>query len=199
MASSIALDGSSDLVVDFFECSLYSILYLRGILCPDDFVHQKRFGTVVMWPVNLEVSAYVDQIIDQLRVWLKTNQVCEMILLIKSKPDFEVVERWQFSIHVDGTNETKPNQSDAKATSQIKAILRQIFASVSILPSLDGIDCTYNVQVHVEPTAELPSAWKEESGPSLIAGGGEHVRLATLSTDGRRIEPYISYRMENPF
>lgn len=58
---------------------------------------------------------------------------------------------------------------------------------------------TYNVQVHVEPTAELPSAWKEESGPSLIAGGGEHVRLATLSTDGRRIEPYISYRMENPF
>jgi hypothetical protein len=58
---------------------------------------------------------------------------------------------------------------------------------------------TYNVQVHVEPTAELPSTWKEESGPSLIAGGGEHVRLATLSTDGRKIEPYISYRMENPF
>lgn len=38
-------------------------------------------------------------------------------------------------------NETKTNKNDAKATSQIKAILRQIFASVSILPSLDGIDC----------------------------------------------------------
>ncbi|KAI8340081.1 DNA-binding protein [Chlamydoabsidia padenii] len=199
MSSNIALDGSCDLVVEFFECSLYSILYLRGIYPSWDFEQQKRLGTTVLWPNNEDVIAYVDQIIDQLREWLLTNQVCELILLITSKTDLEVLERWQFSIRTDKATEPPKLQDEQQVTSQIKRILRQVAGAVSYLPSLDGVDCTFNIQVHVDPDTATPNAWKEEAEPRLIEGGGEHVRMTPLHADGREIAPYVNYRHESRF
>ncbi|KAI8334607.1 DNA-binding protein [Chlamydoabsidia padenii] len=195
MATNITLDGSCDMVLDILECTFYSILYQRGVYPSWEFEQEERFGTMVMRPVIDEVTVHVKRILDQLREWLPTNQVQEVILLIISKPDFEIVERWRFNICTDGATESlRELQDEQKVTRQINDILRQVTGAVSYLTSLDEVDCTYNIHVHVNPDTETPSAFYEESEPSQIDGGIEQ-ELKPLNADGRKIATFINYRL----
>lgn len=53
----------------------------------------------------------------------------------------ETLERWEFNVHVDDemTEESAPKTKELKTIQQeIAAIIRQIVASVTFLPQLEG-------------------------------------------------------------
>lgn len=99
---------------------------------------------------------------------------------------------------------------------QIRAILRQITASVSYLPELDTDDCkwdirdllilnsqvqylgTFNVLVYANKDVEVPEAWGD-SGPLLIVGGGEHVRLQSINTLVHKVDSFVAYKLDETF
>ncbi|ORZ10880.1 mitotic spindle assembly checkpoint protein MAD2 [Absidia repens] len=200
--SRIALESTSDMVVDFFETSIHSILYQRGVYPPEDFKQTKRFGVSILMSINPELNAYLDEIVQQLKAWLKTNHINKLVLVIKSKETNETLERWQFDVKVVKNNhrlsKTSSGDNSVNAAKEIRGIMRQIVASVSFLPILDDDDCTFNILVYASEDAEVPLTWADTDA-NLIRGGGEHVRLQSLSTDDHNIDTVVSYRIEDPF
>ncbi|KAG1339472.1 hypothetical protein G6F62_005774 [Rhizopus arrhizus] len=188
--SAITIEGSSHLVVNFFECGLINILYQRGIYPADDFEVSVKYGMSTMGTSNMDLKQYIDKIINQLEVWLKSNSICKLVIVIKSLERDEVVERWHFDVELNnGENgipmaeNIPPEQAmeiQKQTIKQIRSILRQITSSVSYLPELDE-ECTFNVLVYGDKDIEVPVAWGD-SDAHLIKGGGEHLRLKPFST-----------------
>ncbi|KAI8068001.1 DNA-binding protein [Gongronella butleri] len=191
---SIEIEGAADIVVQFFECSLHSILYQRGVYPPEDFHVVKKFGINVLKSLDDDVNNYLDEILNQLNTWLKTNTLNKFVLVIKSKDTQEIVERWQFDIKAIPPGDAIAHDM-SKCTKEIQAILRQITASVSFLPTLEE-ECTFNVLVYANKDVVVPPTWGD-SGPSFIPGGGEHVKLKSLTTSKHSIEPFVAYQLRD--
>lgn len=97
---------------------------------------------------------------------------------------------------------------------QIQTVLRQIVSSVSYLPTLEQEDCklfkfnlffdlscisigTFKVLVYTDKDTEVPALWEDDE-PCLIPGGGEHVRLKSVSTLVHNVDSFVAYKYE-PF
>ncbi|CAO3639085.1 unnamed protein product [Cunninghamella blakesleeana] len=139
--SSIPLEGSADVIADFFECSLNSILYQREVYGPHNFYITQRYGMSVLMSNNEELNEYINQIMQQVRVWIRANKIDRLVLVIKSKETNSAIERWQFNINVKEEENSNTNKAEdhtiSKAVPEIRAIMRQITACVSFLPTLE--------------------------------------------------------------
>ncbi|ORY96877.1 DNA-binding protein [Syncephalastrum racemosum] len=203
----VKLDGSSSLVVEFFEYCVNSILYQRGIYPEEDFKLVEKYGVHLFTTRNDDLRIFLNDIVQQLRVWLDADKINKVILVIKHKNTMETVERWQFDIktqvnpvaaHDQETPRTDSNVWTEGGKRQFRAIMRQIAAAVTYLPELNPEDYTINVLVHADMDADVPSTWGD-TDPGLIKGGGEHMRLKELSTASHTVTPFVAYRiMEDP-
>lgn len=91
---------------------------------------------------------------------------------------------------------TAPSQVTEEKTeiqiqSEIQAIFRQITASVTFLPELDG-SCTFNVLVYADANSEVPLEWGDSDAKEIE--GGERVQLRSFSTSSHRVDTLVSYR-----
>ncbi|KAI9360511.1 DNA-binding HORMA domain-containing protein [Pilaira anomala] len=205
--SNITLKGSSSLIISFFECCLNSILFLRGLYSEADFKPTTKYGVKVYLSDNPDLSEYTNRMMSQLKIWLEENIVSKFVIVISSADTLEVVERWQFDIETNGENglpmvENVPPADAEKirkrSTVQIQTVLRQILHSVSYLPSLEDDEYTFKILAYTERDIQVPEAW-EDCGPSMIEGGGEHVRLKPVFTLVHSIEPFVAYKLRKPF
>ncbi|CAO3689355.1 unnamed protein product [Rhizopus stolonifer] len=153
-----------------------------------------------MVTINQELIDYIKKIIKQLEIWLKSNSICKWVIVIRLLDTGEVVERWHFDIVVNDTKTTTDNtieraeEIQKAAVRQIQGILRQITASVSYLPDFKE-ECTFNVLVYGNKGIEIPRGWGD-SHAHLIEGGGQHLRLKSLSTSIHQVEPFVAYKMD---
>lgn len=83
-------------------------------------------------------------------------------------------------------------KTEKEIQEEIQAIFRQITASVTFLPVLDG-DCTFNVLVYADADSEVPVEWGD-SDPKEIKNG-EKVQLRSFSTNNHRVDTLVSYRL----
>ncbi|KAH8551866.1 DNA-binding protein [Umbelopsis sp. PMI_123] len=198
--STITLDGSIALVVEFFNYSVNSILFQRAVYPPEEFTVKKKYGLNILMTINDELQLYMKQVCSQLQEWLTPGKISKLVLVIKDKDTTEVVERWQFDIHVhDNSEQTQPIAATSKLQEdiykEIQAIMRQITASVTFLPVLED-KCTFNILVYADEDIQVPTTW-EDSDPNLIAGGGEHVKLRSFDTSMHKIDALVAYRVTN--
>jgi HORMA domain len=63
----ISLKGSTDIVTQFFEYSVNSILYQRGIYPPETFKRATQYGLTMMVTTDEAVREYIQKIMHQLR------------------------------------------------------------------------------------------------------------------------------------
>ena len=75
---------------------------------------------------------------------------------------------------------------------EIQALFRQITASVSFLPMLDG-NCTFNVLVYADADSEVPLEWGDSDAKEVK--NAEKVMLRSFSTNSHRIDTVVSYRL----
>ncbi|KAL1923488.1 uncharacterized protein VTP21DRAFT_8468 [Calcarisporiella thermophila] len=199
--SKITLRGSLQIVVEFFEYSVNSILFQRAIYPPEDFKMVKKYGLNMLVTSDDALKSYLKQIITQLDTWLTAQKISKLVLAVMSKETRQVLERWQFDIHVVD-QENKENAANADGVvieksekeihAEIQAIIRQITASVTFLPMLEE-KCTFNILVYADKDAEVPTTWID-SDPHLISGVAEHVRLRSFSTNVHKIDALVAYR-----
>jgi mitotic spindle assembly checkpoint protein MAD2 len=90
-----------------------------------------------------------------------------------------------------GADQT-PEKTEAEIQAEIAAIFRQITASVTFLPQLQG-DCTFNVLVYADADSEVPVEWGDSDAKEIQ--GGERVQLRGFSTSNHRVETMVSYRL----
>lgn len=199
----MSIRGSSRTVAEFFEYSINTILYQRGIYPADDFQQVKKYGINVLVTVDSEVKAYIRKIMGQLHKWLVGGKIQKLIVAITSKESGEVVERWQFDIHISGKDADASNggadtNGDSKKTDEqiqqdIQAIMRQITASVSFLPVLED-ECTFNVLVYAEQDAPVPPEWADSANREIK--NPEQVQLRSFSTNDHKIDTLVAYKLD---
>ena len=83
-------------------------------------------------------------------------------------------------------------KSESEIQSEIQAIFRQITASVTFLPMLDG-DCTFNVLVYADADSDVPIEWGDSDAKEIK--NGEKVQLRSFSTTSHKVDTLVSYRL----
>ncbi|RFU27933.1 hypothetical protein B7463_g8410, partial [Scytalidium lignicola] len=209
----LALKGSARLVAEFFQFSINTILFQRGVYPAEDFTAVKKYGLTMLVSNDDQVKAYIKKIMSQLDKWMVGGKISKMVVVITSKETGEHVERWQFDVQIFGKGPSKKsskktadkeNASPGEATDaqlektekeiqdEIQSIFRQITASVTFLPQLDG-DCTFNVLVYADADSEVPMEWGDSDAKEIK--NGEKVQLRSFSTNNHRVDTLVSYRL----
>lgn len=88
--------------------------------------------------------------------------------------------------------ERVPEKTEAQIQEEIQAIFRQITASVTFLPVLDG-NCTFNVLVYADADSDVPIEWGDSDSKEIK--NGEKVQLRSFSTSNHRVDTMVSYRL----
>ncbi|WEW60223.1 Mitotic spindle checkpoint component mad2 [Emydomyces testavorans] len=235
----LSLKGSAKLVAEFFEYSIHSILFQRGVYPADDFTAVKKYGLNMLVSADDQVKAYIKKIMSQLNKWMLGGKISKLVVVITDKETGEHVERWQFDVeifskpsrskssqkHADNENASpkyahlssqtsevtlfpptnavvpflssmsspaQPEKTEKQIQEEIQAIFRQITASVTFLPMLDG-NCTFNVLVYADADSEVPLEWGDSDSKEIK--NGEKVQLRSFSTNSHRVDTLVSYRL----
>ncbi|KAK4120153.1 mitotic spindle checkpoint component mad2 [Parathielavia appendiculata] len=217
----LSLKGSAKLVAEFFQYSIHTILFQRGVYPAEDFTAVKKYGLNMLVSSDDQVRAYIKKIMSQLDKWMVGGKISKLVIVITDKDTGEHVERWQFDVQIlakpksksksksktttstaDQENSTpsstgkeeqpEKDKTEAEIQSEIAAIFRQITASVTFLPQLQG-DCTFNVLVYADASSEVPVEWGDSDAKEIV--NGERVQLRGFSTQSHRVDTLVSYRL----
>ncbi|CAK96854.1 uncharacterized protein An09g04120 [Aspergillus niger] len=190
----LSLKGSAKLVAEFFEYSINSILFQRGVYPPEDFTTVKKYGLNMLVTADDQVKAYIKKIMSQLNKWMTGGKISKLVIVITDKETGEHVERWQFDVRKDKEPQAAATveKTEKEIQDEIQAIFRQITASVTFLPVLDG-DCTFNVLVYADADSEVPVEWGDSDAKEIK--NAEKVQLRSFSTNNHRVETLVSYRL----
>ncbi|CAN8106563.1 unnamed protein product [Discula destructiva] len=96
----LSLKGSAKLVAEFFQYSIHSILYQRGVYPAEDFTVVKKYGLSMLVSSDDQVKAYIRRIMAALDRWMKDGRVQKLVIVITDKDTGEHVERWQFDVNI---------------------------------------------------------------------------------------------------
>eukprot|EP00916_Digyalum_oweni_P013908 GHVL01022734.1.p2 GENE.GHVL01022734.1~~GHVL01022734.1.p2 ORF type:complete len:205 (-),score=33.57 GHVL01022734.1:729-1343(-) len=189
----ITLKGSTAIITEFFEFSIYSILYQRGLYDSDRFDSVQHYGLKLMVATDEPLRKYLRSVLDQLNEWILGGQVRKLVLVITSADTGEALERWTFNVEAEATgDDVKVEKPMEDITKEIQAIIRQITASVTFLPLLEEA-CTFDLLVHTAKDADVPTTW-EESEAKLISNS-EEVKLRSFTTKIHRVDGIVSYKV----
>ena len=224
--NTITLRGSTDIVVQFFDDAVNSILYQRGIYQPEDFGKESKYGIMVYKTTDQVLQGYISNVMKQLESWLMEGNVQKLVLVVKSNETGDTLERWVFDcqatvpdkenirsvchnlmhivlyltiflkIKTSFFSEYRAHKSEKDIAKEIQAIIRQITSSVTFLPQIEPEQCAFDLLVYADKDTPVPVTW-EDTDPCYIANA-EDVRLRSFSTKVIyiRYQPYIKITLQ---
>lgn len=204
--STLPLKGSAKIVSEFFEYSINTILYQRGIYPPEDFKVVKKYGLNMLVSTDDDVKRYIKRIMKQLHSWMGAGKINKLIVCIVSKETTRTMERWQFDVDIVpqngspqtivGTDAGEPStatKDEKEITREIQSLVRQITASVTFLPELTG-RATFNVLVYTDNSGDVPKDWVDSDARDVR--NAEAVQLRSFSTGAHKVGLQVSYTMD---
>jgi len=67
--SQVTLKGSAQMVSEFFNYGINSILYQRGIYPPESFTRKQEYGLTILVSTDEKVKAFLDNVLSQIKVF----------------------------------------------------------------------------------------------------------------------------------
>ncbi|EPZ36287.1 mitotic spindle assembly checkpoint protein MAD2A [Rozella allomycis CSF55] len=199
--SVISLRGSAEIITEFFTLTgnilfVYarSILFQRGIYPPEDFKKIKCYGLSLLVSCDSSLQAYLSKVMAQLTCWLEQKALQRFVLVLSDIDSRHVVERWQFDVFVEDCSNNTNGKKLEEIRKEIQAVIRQITASVTFLPILEG-NYSFDLLVYTDKkkTTEIPEEW--EDSDSRYVQNADHVRLRSFSTSFHKVEPTVAYKV----
>lgn len=198
---SVTLKGSADLIKEYLDYGINSILYQRGIYPSEMFEPAEHFGITVYMTTNEGLKSFLTSILDQIQDWICENRMRKISLIISNTSTKEVLERWDFNIDYEcdengsavGNGKTVGKKDLKLIQKEIRDVLRQISASISFLPLLDCL-CSFDLHVYTNQGCEVPEEW-DETQPCFIANAQE-LSLRTFSTSLHKVGTRVIYKAE---
>ncbi|CDF88403.1 BN860_09428g1_1 [Zygosaccharomyces bailii CLIB 213] len=198
MSNSISLRGSTRAITEFFEYSINSILYQRGVYPQEDFTTVRKYGLTLLKTHDEELKAYIRRILTQVHRWLLGGKCNKLVLCIVDKDEGDKVEEWAFDVkqlHDSDDQQSVPHgvADSTETQNQIRALIRQITASVTFLPELtkEG-NYTFNVLAYTDANAKVPLEWSDSDNKPI--NNSETVQFKTFSTTDHVVGAQVSYR-----
>ncbi|EAA30805.3 mitotic spindle checkpoint component MAD2 [Neurospora crassa] len=113
----LSLKGSAKLVAEFFQYSIHTILFQRGVYPAEDFTTVKKYGLNMLVSADDQVRAYIKRIMSQLHKWMVGSKISKLVIVITDKDTGEHVERWQFDVQIfSKAAQSKTKSQPASAT-----------------------------------------------------------------------------------
>ncbi|KIY97980.1 Mitotic spindle assembly checkpoint protein MAD2A [Monoraphidium neglectum] len=193
--NTISLRGSAQIVAEFFNYAVNSILYQRGIYPQETFQQKKNYGLAMMVTKDDGLLAYLTNVTKQMTDWLEKGLLQRLVLVVTSAFTGEVLERWTFEVQTDEATlngGAAPEKPEKEITAEIQAIIRQITASITFLPLLED-PCTFDLLVYTDTKSSVPDEW-EESDPRYITNATD-VKLRSFTTKVHKVDTVVSYRL----
>ncbi|XP_064617991.1 mitotic spindle assembly checkpoint protein MAD2A-like [Liolophura sinensis] len=195
--NAITLRGSTDIVAEFFEYGINSILYQRGIYPPETFTREQKYGLTLLVSTDQVLKKYLAEVLGHIKEWLYKMTVKKLVVVIASVDTNEVLERWQFDVECDKTvteNSAPREKSEKDIKKEICDVIRQITATVTFLPLLEEA-CSFDLLVYTDKDFDTPDSWGE-SGPQFIANSQE-VRLRSFTTTIHKVDAMVAYKKDD--
>uniref|UniRef100_A0A7S3NK88 HORMA domain-containing protein n=1 Tax=Aureoumbra lagunensis TaxID=44058 RepID=A0A7S3NK88_9STRA len=194
----ISLSGSVEIVREFFEFAINSILYQRGIYPPENFSRVAKYGLGMMVTTDEGLRSYMRDVLSQLNGWLETGDVQRLVVVVTGVDSEKTLERWVFAVETsrcdkENTITKAATKSSKDITNEIQAIIRQITASVTFLPLLDE-PCAFDLLVYTRKSSSVPGTW-EDTDPRYIPNANE-VKLRSFTTKIHNIDTAVSYCLD---
>ncbi|AMD22755.1 HHL015Cp [Eremothecium sinecaudum] len=196
MSSRISLKGSTRTVTEFFEYGINSILYQRAVYPPEDFTTVKKYDLNLFKTIDDELKDYIRKILLQVHRWLLGGKCSQLVLVIIDKHEGEVVERWEFNVQQTDNENSDENTESVKLEEtqrQIRALMRQITASVTFLPEITNEgNYTFNVLAYTDANATVPMEWADSDAKEVL--NGEVVQFRDFRTSAHKLQAQVSYK-----
>ena len=87
-------------MAEFFEYSINTILFQRGVYPAEDFTAVKKYGLNMLVSSDDQVKAYIKKIMSQLNKWMTGGKISKLVVVITSRETGEHIERWQFDVQI---------------------------------------------------------------------------------------------------
>ncbi|GAB6025671.1 MAD2 mitotic arrest deficient-like 1 [Chamberlinius hualienensis] len=190
----ITLKGSVEIVTEFLEYAINSILYQRGLYPSEDFTSREKYGLRLLVTGNEKVAQYLREVLTQVKEWLLKKMIKRVVLLITNPVTKENLERWDFIPKCEATDSESGEVGEKEIkdiNNEIRAVIRQITASVTFLPLLEG-PCAFDVMLYIDKDVEVSSDWNE--GASCNIENSQEVRFRSFSTAVHSVDTVVSYR-----
>ncbi|KAJ9521585.1 mitotic spindle assembly checkpoint protein [Haematococcus lacustris] len=196
--NTITLQGSSQIVAEFFQYAVNNIMYQRGIYPPETFDMAKKYGCNLWLNSDEGLTKYLNTVMAQMKEWLSQGLLKQMVLVVTEADTKDVLERWTFDIDTNkdvvAGKGPLPDKPEKEITQEIQAIMRQISASVSFLPLLES-RCTIDILVYTDSMDSVPEEW-EDSDPRNISNS-EMVALRGFSTKVHSVRTMVTYKQSD--
>ncbi|KAJ4395801.1 Mitotic spindle checkpoint component mad2 [Gnomoniopsis smithogilvyi] len=114
----LSLRGSAKLVAEFFQYSIHSILYQRGVYPAEDFTVVKKYGLNMLVSSDDQVKAYIRKIMSALDRWMKDGKISKLVIVVTEKDTGEHVERWQFDVNILASAKSSKTKLSSKSAPQ---------------------------------------------------------------------------------
>ncbi|XP_018907873.2 mitotic spindle assembly checkpoint protein MAD2A isoform X1 [Bemisia tabaci] len=193
------LKGSTELISDYLNYGINSILFQRGIYPPESFKAEEHFGLSILVSTDEKINEFLQSVLTQMKDWLMQEKIQKLSLVVTNTSTKEVLERWDFRLEYEKENvkeengELVGNKELTVIQKEIKDVLRQICSTVSFLPLLDA-PCEFDLHIYTKPDCEVPAEWNE-TGPCFIANSQE-LQLRSFSTSLHKMNTVVSYKTE---
>lgn len=196
-SSTLEIKGSSRLVSDYFEICIHNLLFQRHIYPKEDFKVIRKFGLNLVFSKDESITEYVRKIIKQLHRWIFNGKIQWLTLLIQTKETKEVSEKWMFHIDIIPENQEHNNSSTRpinETQAEIQGIIRQIGASVALLPDFEEPQ-TFSILVHTVGDITHSKDWDDaDPGEDLTKKNVESVQFNNFRTKNHNISTFVTYK-----
>ncbi|KAL6890468.1 DNA-binding protein [Trichoderma evansii] len=221
----LSLKGSSRLVAEFFQYSIHTILFQRGVYPAEDFTAVKKYGLNMLVSADDQVKAYIKKIMSQLDKWMVGGKISKLVIVITDKDTGEHVERWQFDVQISAPtkSKSKPSSTDPSAPtdeqdqqqqenssstnntlfadkekpeSEIQAEIAAIFRQITAsVTFLPQLSGDCTFNVLVYADADSDVPVEWGDSDAKEIENGERVQLRGFSTANHRVDTIVSYRL----
>nr|CAH7729862.1 unnamed protein product [Callosobruchus chinensis] len=193
--SAITLKGSAEILCDYLNYGINSILFQRGLYPPENFKADENYGLNIWMSTDNKIKEFLSTTLGQLKGWLVERTVNKVALVITNVKTLEVMERWDFNIEYEGDIKAGPDQTSDKPLKQIKNeirdVLKQIASSISYLPLLDCL-CSFDIHIYTINDVEMPTGWAK-SEPANVKNA-QNVKMRSFSTSIHKMETMVTYK-----
>lgn len=143
---------------------------------------------------DTKLQEYLAIIFNKLENFLVQSKVHRIVMVIIKVDTKETIERWEFTVDCDSkvSNEQKVAVDMKEIQSGIRDVIRQITASVTYLPLIDGA-VSFDILLFTDKDLELPSKEWADSTSHLIPHA-EEVQLRSFNTKIHNLKASVAYK-----
>ncbi|XP_044267788.1 mitotic spindle assembly checkpoint protein MAD2A [Tribolium madens] len=196
--SAITLKGSADIVCDYLNFGINSILFQRGLYPPENFQSVENYGLTILMSTDNKIKEFLSTTLSQLKEWLLQRCVTRIAMIITNVKTLEVMERWDFYVEYEGNADEPGGPVSEKPLkiikNEIRDVLKQIASSVAYLPLLDCL-CSFDIQIYTKSDVDLPGEWTEAQAAHVK--NAQSVKMRSFSTNLHKMDTVVTYKNED--